>query len=248
MLTLNIRYLTGRVWAAEASDREQVEWPPHPARVFMALAAAHFETEGDAAERRALEWLERLPAPRIHAGERGERFQRDAVTQFVPVGDKAVGDKPGPLQSLPGWARTKQPRIFASATLEDEYAALCWPEAEAGGHFAALAALCAKVTRIGHSISLAQVWVTESPPDGAASYLPAEEPTAMLRVPGAGLLAELERRYNGAAVERWGELKAAAETSGGTKKELAAAKKALSTEFPDGEPRRQRPMVSLYAG
>ncbi|MGH9525503.1 MAG: type I-G CRISPR-associated protein Csb2, partial [Terriglobales bacterium] len=244
MLTLHIRYLTGRVWAAEASDREQVEWPPHPARVFMALAAAHFETGGDAAERGALEWLESLPAPRIHAGE---PFPRHAVTQFVPVGDVAI-EGTAPLQSPRGWPRNRQPRTFASAALEDECAALYWPEAEAGGHFAALAALCAKVTRIGHSISLVQVWAAQSPPGRDASYVPAEEPSVMLRVPGAGLLAELERGYNGAAVERWGELKAAAETNGGTKKELAAAKKALSTEFPDGEPRRQRPMVSLYAG
>lgn len=250
MLTLHIRYLTGRVWAAEASDREAVEWPPHPARVFMALAAAHFETGGDAGERKALEWLEGLPAPRIHASDTTRtdgHIGRYAVTHYVPIGDDAVGKKPGLLQSPPGWPRNKQPRTFASAALADECAALCWPEAEADGHIAALAGLCAKVTRIGHSISLAQVWAAQSPPGKEASFVPAEEPAVMLRVPGEGLLAELERRYNGAGAERWGELKVA-EMNGATEKEQAAARKALKIEFPDGEPRPLRPVISLYAG
>ena len=44
-LSLVIEYLTGYAVATDAANREQAEWPPHPARVFMALAAAHFETE-----------------------------------------------------------------------------------------------------------------------------------------------------------------------------------------------------------
>lgn len=244
MLTLHIRYLTGRVCAADASDREQVEWPPHPARVFMALAAAHFETGGAAAERRALEWLEALPAPQIHAGE---PFPRNAVTHFVPTGDHPIGKKPGPLQSPPGWPRTKQHRTFASAALENECAALCWPQAEANGHFAALAALCAKVTRIGHSISLVQVWAAPTPPDNEPSHEPnADAARIMLRVSAPGLLGELQRRFNADRVDRWNTLKVVAATAGA--KEQKAARKVLAAEFPDGEPARLRPMVSLYAG
>ena len=40
-----IRYLMG--WAMAAADgakKQLAEWPPHPDRVFMALAAAWFET------------------------------------------------------------------------------------------------------------------------------------------------------------------------------------------------------------
>ena len=54
MLAFGIRYLNGFVAAAEPDDRERAEWPPHPGRVFMALAAAHFQTGADAAERAAL--------------------------------------------------------------------------------------------------------------------------------------------------------------------------------------------------
>ena len=35
-----IEYLTGYAVATDPANREQAEWPPHPARVFMALAAA----------------------------------------------------------------------------------------------------------------------------------------------------------------------------------------------------------------
>lgn len=47
MLTLGIRYLTGYAVASNVAHRDEVEWPPHPGRVFMAMAAAHFETGAD---------------------------------------------------------------------------------------------------------------------------------------------------------------------------------------------------------
>ena len=40
MLTLGIRYLTG-VAVGSHGEHGRVEWPPHPARVFMAMVAAH---------------------------------------------------------------------------------------------------------------------------------------------------------------------------------------------------------------
>jgi len=70
MFSLAIRYLNG--WAMAAADgarKEQVEWPPHPDRVFMALAAAWFETGEDPAEGEALRWLEALEPPAIAASE-----------------------------------------------------------------------------------------------------------------------------------------------------------------------------------
>ena len=47
MLVVGIRYLNGWVMATHPTNREVAEWPPHPDRVFMALAAAHFETDGN---------------------------------------------------------------------------------------------------------------------------------------------------------------------------------------------------------
>ena len=51
MFAFGIRYLNG--WAMAAADgarKVQAEWPPHPDRVFMALAAAWFETGEDPEE------------------------------------------------------------------------------------------------------------------------------------------------------------------------------------------------------
>ena len=56
-LTIGIRYLCGRAMATHPADRQRAEWPVHPDRAFMGLAAAHFETGADAGERAALEWL-----------------------------------------------------------------------------------------------------------------------------------------------------------------------------------------------
>src|SRR3972149_3004971 len=57
MLAFGIRYLNGFVAAAEPDSHERAEWPPHPGRVFMALAATHFQTGCEPAERDALIWL-----------------------------------------------------------------------------------------------------------------------------------------------------------------------------------------------
>ena len=45
-MILGIRYLTGYAVATDLAQR-RAEWPPHPARIFMAMAAAHFETGAD---------------------------------------------------------------------------------------------------------------------------------------------------------------------------------------------------------
>ncbi|MEZ6078028.1 MAG: type I-U CRISPR-associated protein Csb2 [Pirellulaceae bacterium] len=63
---------------------DESEWPPHPARLFMAMAAAYFETRQFAAggeesngqpvddsRRSALEWLEQQPAPIVFASGKG---------------------------------------------------------------------------------------------------------------------------------------------------------------------------------
>ena len=71
MFALGLHYLNG--WSLAASDgarKERAEWPPHPDRVFMALAAAWFETGEDNEEGAALRWLEGLPPPSIAANSR----------------------------------------------------------------------------------------------------------------------------------------------------------------------------------
>lgn len=88
MLALRIDFLTGRYVATAHDDRRRSEWPPHPARVFSALVATHFDDpEADAGERAALEWLEHQPPPELHATDADAR---DVVDVFVPVNDASV--------------------------------------------------------------------------------------------------------------------------------------------------------------
>ena len=88
MLVIALHFLTGRATVSAFNDREQPEWPVHPARFFSALVAAHHATgQPEPDERAALEWLERLPAPSLAAGE---ALSRDVVPVFVPVNDTAV--------------------------------------------------------------------------------------------------------------------------------------------------------------
>jgi CRISPR-associated protein Csb2 len=88
MLALEVTLLTGRYVATAADDRGRAEWPPHPARLFSALAAAHFEAESPApGALAALGWLEQQGAPHVTAPEASER---EVVTVFVPVNDTTV--------------------------------------------------------------------------------------------------------------------------------------------------------------
>lgn len=223
MFALGIRYLNGWAMATHPSDRERAEWPPHPDRVFMALAAAHFETgdegSGDVEERAALEWLQSLPAPSIAVGG---YEQREIVTSYVPVNDTEIArrgdeskrlaaiDKVGSLDkakdaglALMPEFRSRQSRSFPLAiphVLDDAadgmpHVYLIWDAEALARHQNALASLSAKVTSIGHSASLVQMWVEPGPPP--ATLVPVDGVTAThrLRVSGDSRLEHLESRY-----------------------------------------------------
>lgn len=88
MFGIEIDLLTGRYTAARHGDRDQPEWPPHPARLLSALVAQWAEQEPQSpAERAALSWLAEQGAPDIHCSE---HHVRNSGTHFVPVNDAAV--------------------------------------------------------------------------------------------------------------------------------------------------------------
>ncbi|HUX65897.1 MAG TPA: type I-U CRISPR-associated protein Csb2 [Terriglobales bacterium] len=194
MIAIGVRYLSGRSVAGNPSQRQEPEWPPHPARLFMALAAAHFETaEPDPAERRALQWLEGQEQPTIVAHHQVQ--PRSYVETFVPVNDQA-----GTIL-----ARPRQPRAFASAYVGDEPVIFQWqaePDVEVRS---ALGNLCSRVTRIGHSSSLVQSWLAEG--TGAAGWKPVEFAAAArpMRVATNGTLGYLESAYGNERpkIARW---------------------------------------------
>ncbi len=244
MLALAIRYLQG-VAVGSHGEHGRVEWPPHPARVFMAMVAAHYQTGAKPEERAALLWLEKLPEPPEIFAPEAELCR--IVTQYVPVNDKA-GPSKAFMHSLP-LTRDRQPRTFARASLASETVVLHWPKAEpAPAVRAGLEALCGRVTRIGHSTSLVQMWLGDALPDGLQLWRPdGERASQMLRVPREGTLAELERSFNGKAVAQYVEMLLAVEEAP-TPKARTAAKKKLAEMFPQGEPLRHRPRISTYAG
>jgi len=257
-LTLGIRYLTGYAVATDPASRERAEWPPHPARVFMAMAAAHFETKGGNEESKALRWLETMPEPQLHAADCDER---PVVTTYVPVNDKPTGT--GMLQSVLGLTRSKQPRTFPRVRPHDETVYLVWPNAELNGHRAALERLCSKVTRIGHSSSLVQMWVADELPDKTP---PAWQPDDLdadvrLRVIGGGTLDYLERQYGQRERDDYHrinqqivdfEVKKKAVKGRGSRErraELQEQLDSLKERLPHEPPRDPlRPVISLWKG
>ena len=206
MFALGIRYLNG--WSMAAADgpgKERAEWPPHPDRVFMALAAAWFETGEDPAERDVVRWLEGLPPPSIAASD---ACMRTPVVTYVPVNDdghKKISNPKTAIAKLQkkGLAylpehRSRQPRGFPVAIPQSPTVHLIWRDVVLDGHSAALERLAAKVTHVGHSASFVQVWVerdrlmepTWMPVDGMATH--------RLRIPSPGRLDQLARPYRAA--------------------------------------------------
>ncbi len=135
MLTLRLELLTGRYAACEFNNRNQPEWPPHPARVFSALVAAHHEGERAPSEAHALRWLECQPAPTLAYSPASPR---EAVTHFVPVNDKALSDA---AKVNSAWAEllsadlSPAQRAAAEARLAKEYAKATEPQAKIGKDF-----------------------------------------------------------------------------------------------------------------
>ncbi len=250
MLAFGIRYLNGFAAAAEPDNLEVPEWPPHPGRVFMALAAAHFTSGADSKERAALLWMEgterggEVSAPFITAAD---AMHRAIAKHYVPVNDKA-GPSKALLHSLP-LTRDRQERVFARAWLEEDRVYINWSDLEPSAeHRDALARLCSKVTRIGHSSSLVHMWLAEPGEIGEPNWVPDDaRPIVHLRIPGPGTLDYLEQQYNATPVEDYCTLKVEelqAEEPGGKK----AAKIRLREIYGNRPPSRQRPRLSLYQG
>lgn len=256
---LGIRYLNG--WAMTAADgakREIPEWPPHPDRVFMALAAAWFETGQNVAEGEALRWLEALPAPGIEASGAERRLAPNSnrpPKSFVPVNDTARGRKIPESSNLSklkdaGLAllpehRGRQEKGFPVALPHRDCAYLVWHDVDPGSHREALANLARKVTHIGHSASFTQVWLERQPP--SPNWVPVQGvATRRLRVFGPGRLAYLEECANYAAVLAHAELTSCIESEKGKAKKALQIQ--LAARFGDRVPVSRRPEPGFWSG
>ncbi len=194
-LSIIVRLRHGRYDAA--GDRvSDPEWPPHPARVFCALAASCHGDDDPAWS--ALRWLEALPAPEIWADPPGQARRSRAVSYVV----KNATDKDGGgSMTWPG--RDNGKRIRASSIPAAESFAVTWPEASPPGQILAqLHDLARLVPYVGRSTSLAEVTVSDgghAPLRGHVAYEPAklggERAVMLVRVPYAGYVGELQDAY-----------------------------------------------------
>lgn len=247
MFAIGIDFITGVAVMTDAASREKAEWPPHPARIFMALVAAHYESkplpeDGPTAEeawgqeRAALEWLECQGPPQMNWPEASPR---DVVKVYVPVNDAGVPRNPalvkeselrGALGVMPD-QRSRQERTFPAHHVGGEgpgrHVHLHWPDAEpTEDRLAALTSLTRKVSRVGHSSSLALVWVSRAGAGHSQAYEANAKTTktrrgVQLRVPAPGFLAELDRCFNTGEIDAFFDLSEAIVVRTGKAKEQA---------------------------
>lgn len=192
-LVIDIELISGRYDAAGAGDRDAVEWPPHPARVFCALVAS-VRSDSD---REALRWLEGLPAPVVQASAvvRADLRKSYVVTNSVPPEGK------GRSQFHPG--RTNALKVRRSAVPGTSRVRVVWPETDAEpATVAVLDALARRVPYLGRSTGIAalSVGVGSEPgsPEGLEQFEPAlgGSPDMGLRVPYPGYLDLLIDQYD----------------------------------------------------
>jgi CRISPR-associated protein Csb2 len=196
VFALEVEYLLGRVFAGDFQNRSESEWPPHPGRLFSALAAAYFENGANANEREALEWLECQRPPHIRAGLRGES---QTPTAFVPT--NYPGDGPPAL-------RDKQPRFFPAQGPSETTVHFIWAEAEPAAKVAStLDQLASRTAYLGKACSVIRMRVADSAPE--ANYAPDGGGKYVLRVPVRGRLQELawlfeaDQRVSAGAQQRY---------------------------------------------
>lgn len=205
---IHVEYLTG--YAVAATSDGSAEWPPHPARLFMALVAAVYETGGDARQLAALRWLEQQAPPTVYASKGFERTQPDV---FVPPNDAesprkaaSVKDKDvfAKMLVLPQYRTNRQPRTFARFRPDEPMVTFAW-SADPGEHAQALAEACRAVARVGHSASLVQCWLDQGEwaQSGRERWDPDDLGEHRLRMFNEGTLQDLDERYNREAIEAY---------------------------------------------
>jgi CRISPR-associated protein Csb2 len=198
MFGFEICYLRGSVTAADisrGSEKDEVEWPPHPDRLFCALVQAWADRGSHPAGRAALEWLEALGPPLVRCGQ---ILSSHAVQRYVPVNDNWSPWNPkkdkafAPIQETL-LARDRKPRRFAVGTLADEVVRIWWPEAAPEAGLAEeLEKLARGVSCLGHSSSLVAVDLCRDLESLSPSLVPRPDGIQTLRVPTPGRLRALE--------------------------------------------------------
>jgi CRISPR-associated protein Csb2 len=191
-LVITIDLLTGSYEATDVGDRQQAEWPPHPARLFSALLAA----ARGAAERAALRWLEQQAPPLVVSGQ-ALQARRAAYVVTNKLSDK------GGSQFHPG--RTNGLRTRSRAVPADPTVMMIWPVSVDEGQVRTLDGMARRVPYLGRSTGIALVAAAVRADEGPVGVQPAGvevfEPCDLLdgevslRVPYPGFTAELDAQF-----------------------------------------------------
>jgi CRISPR-associated protein Csb2 len=147
--------LLGGGYDAGGERASEGEWPPHPARVFCALAASA-QSEADW---EALRWLEEQEPPQVWA-DPVDQVHMGRVSGYVVQNAIKLG---GGNQNWPG--RTNGSRARSSIVPSRDWFAIVWPEIDSPPDTVNLLNLLAwNVPYVGRSTSRAQVSVAGSLP------------------------------------------------------------------------------------
>jgi CRISPR-associated protein Csb2 len=230
-LTLKIEFLTGRYVAASVGDREKPEWPPHPGRVYMALAATCFERDENEDEVQALQWLESLKEPPII--DASDACGRSEVKFYVATNDKLTATK-SILQATPGLMRSKQERMYPTNIPYESCCFYHWQvDAKVEKHLVALNAIAKEVIRVGHSSSLVHasfslnehVDSVEKTFHRMQRWLPARRGgSRKVRVAGEGEFLRLKGACRMGLIDQFAELKQIIESTKGQEQKVAKQK------------------------
>lgn len=203
-LILSVRFPTERYAAATMTRRDEVEWPPHPARLMLGLLAAHHLGDAVSSERAALQWLCEQPAPDLLLPPPETMSIDEKMPVFVPqnTGSELTGDdKLKKLRKMHYPAGRWFPTMrFPSDQPEVVF---LWPHAEPDvGTRSAVSSLVRKLVRLGHSSSLVMATMVDQIPAGEWQHLTPLDaadfgtPDHRLRVPWPGLLDSAERAFD----------------------------------------------------
>lgn len=129
------------------------------------------------------------PAAEKKAQAALQKTRRDAVMVDHKPSNRALQ---AAIALLPE-RRTRQVRTFPVVLPETPTFAFLWPNADPSDHRPALARLCARVTRLGHSSSLVRCTIVER--DLLPTLVPGDDGDVVLRVVGPGQLDRLDRVF-----------------------------------------------------
>jgi CRISPR-associated protein Csb2 len=181
-VAVTVRLRHGRYDAGTGPGRP-AEWPPHPARVFCALAASL--TMDGAAESglSALRWLESQPNPEVWAdpppdvpaGHQDVYVVKNALlskAQMTPPPPGSATKRKATKSSVQWPARTNGMRSRAFCVPPSGAFAVVWPDSGASAEvLSVLQGLAAGVPYVGRSTSLAEVTVLDAIPERLAGWV-----------------------------------------------------------------------------